>query len=94
METKFVGVVVALCIGLYIQGCATNSDGSTTIGVKGSPGWIESAPKRDVDAYFDAMQLHELCILWQVETRDRRNEVLNQIALSLQRRGRNPLLCY
>lgn len=81
---------------LGLSGCATNTDGSMTFGAKGSPGWIESAPKDDVKAYFDNMKPHELCILWQREKREGRirEPILNQISLSLERRGMNPLLCY
>lgn len=76
---------------LLLSGCATNSDGSTTVGARGSPAWIALAPQKDVQEHFDKMEVHELCILWR---RDGRSEVLNQISLSLKRRGMNPLLCY
>lgn len=77
---------------LVVSACATNSDGSTTIGARGSPAWIALAPQKDVQEHFDKMQVHELCILWQKERN--REEILNQISLSLKRRGMNPLLCY
>ena len=88
--------LVAITTCVVLSACATNSDGSTTLGRQGSPAWIESAPKKDVDEYFDSMKPHELCILWQRERRagQIREPILNQIALSLERRGMNPLLCY
>lgn len=82
---------LAACAALVV-GCATNSDGSVSLGVVGSPFWHEKAPQKDVHAYYDAMQVHELCILW-AEKYDRR-DVRKAISESLIRRNMNPLRCY
>lgn len=77
---------------VVLAGCATNSDGSTTLGVKGSPAWHDSAPRKDVEAYYDQMEVHDLCILWD-RTRNK-PEIRSEISLSLKRRGLDPLRCY
>lgn len=75
-----------------LLGCASHSDGSATLGVKGSPLWHTSAPRQDINAYYDAMPPHELCILW-ADKRDRK-DVRKEISESLIRRNMNPLYCY
>lgn len=85
-------VVVAALAAILVSGCATNSDGSVTAGVVGSPWWHEKAPRKDIEIYYDSMEPHQLCILW--EEKRGRSDVRNEISLSLKRRGMNPLLCY
>lgn len=84
--------VVCALMALVATGCATNSDGSVTMGLKGSIGWHESAPRKDIEAYYDAMEVHQLCITWA--DKYNRTDVRNEISSSLRRRGMNPLLCY
>ena len=84
MRVLIMGVVVLL------SGCATNVDGTTTIGQIESPAWFGTASQKTIEAHYDAMEPHQLCIRW-AETRTR---VRNQISNSLKRRGMNPLYCY
>lgn len=84
--------ISAVTVIIALAGCATNSDGSTTLGVKGSPFWHDNAPRKDVQAHYDAMPTHELCILW-AEKRGR-TDVRKEISESLIRRKMNPLYCY
>ncbi len=79
------------CAALLV-GCATNSDGSVSLGMVGSPAWHSSAPQKDVYAYYDAMPVHELCILWAEKYN--RSDVRKAISESLIRRNMNPLRCY
>lgn len=86
---------VLLCSVLLIaglSGCAVSQDGAMTLGMKGSPVWVARAPAGEVDAYFDAMQLHELCIQWK--TNPDYPKTLSAISRSLQRRNIDPLHCY
>lgn len=85
-------IATALFAAAALGGCATNSDGSTTVGMKGSPAWHDNAPRRDVEAYYDSMPVHELCIMWS-DKKDR-TDVRKEISNSLLRRKLNPLLCY
>lgn len=86
---RFLSIAIT-SIGLF--GCASNSDGTVSMGVKGSPAWHDNAPRKDVQAYYDAMPAHELCILW-AEKRNR-SDVRKEISESLIRRKMNPLYCY
>lgn len=83
---------ILIPVFLFFSGCASNSDGSMTLGVKGSPAWHSSAPRKDIELYYDDMEVHDLCILWD-RTRNL-PEVRREISLSLKRRGLDPLRCY
>lgn len=80
-----------------LVGCAINSDGSITTGLRGSPGWIKHAPREDVQAYFDGQSVPDLCWAFYYESgtksRMRREEVLSEIVQSLNRRGLTALSC-
>jgi len=45
-------------------GCAINSDGSITPGLRTSRLWQARAPQKDVEAYYDRKTVDELCELW------------------------------
>jgi hypothetical protein len=77
------------------SGCAVNSDGKVTFGMKGSPAWVESAPPAEVAAYYDAREVYDLCIEFREESRGGplRRSILIAIAESLKRRGRDPMTC-
>ncbi len=80
-----------------VAGCVFNSDASVTLGFRGSPAWIEDAPRGDVEAYFDAQSVSDLCWSFYYESgtpsRTRREVILREIGLSLERRGLSTLSC-
>ncbi len=75
-----------------IQSCSTNSDGSTTLGMEGSPLWNEFAPKSDITNYYANMQVYELCLIWADNWHSRK--IRKNIARALQAKGEDPLKCY
>ncbi len=88
---KTISMLVMLCASLSMIGCATNIDGTTTIGQIESHAWFNNASQKTIEAHYDAMEAHQLCIRW-AETKNTR--VRNEISNSLKRRGMNPLFCY
>lgn len=95
MRLVLTRVLAVLAFFSFITGCSTNLDGSYTFGARSSPGWAANAPKQDVEAYYDAFSVDELCAKWKaVSWEGRRVEsILDQIGSSLQRRGREPDFC-
>ena len=59
------GLVTCVMAG----GCAVNSDGSISSGIRGSRAWHRSAPAQDVWAYYDKKSLEELCEQWALSHR-------------------------
>lgn len=88
---------LAILLCTLVAGCAFNSDASMTMGFRGSPAWIEKAPRKDVEAYFDRQPLSELCWSYYYESgtrsRLRREAVLAEIEQSLTRRGLSKVVC-
>lgn len=82
----------AIIVFAVLTGCAVNQDGSATIGVKMSPAWHKTAPRADIEAHYDRMEVHDLCILW-ADSREKKY-IRQEISLSLRRKGLNPLHCY
>lgn len=83
-------VLALLCT--LLSGCAFNSDGSFSLGFRGSPAWIKDAPRQEVEAYFDGIPVTELCWSYYHESgaeknRLRRELILSEIERSLERRG-------
>ena len=75
-----------------IQSCSTNSDGSTTIGQKGSPFWNKFAPQSDIQNYYANMQVFELCLEWEDKWHSKNTR--KNIARALQAKGEDPLRCH
>lgn len=99
-DTRSVTPGRVLSLGMLISalfGCVINSDGSITAGLRGSPAWIEHAPREDVQAYFDGQSVPDLCWAFYYESgtksRTRREAVLSEIVQSLTRRGLTALSC-
>ena len=89
--------VFALLCAL-LAGCAFNSDGSFSLGFRGSPAWIKDAPRQEIEAYFDGILLPELC--WSLyyesgieKSRLRREVIVLEIERSLERRGLGTNAC-
>ncbi len=87
---------ISIIILFTAVGCAVNSDGTTTIGVRGSPAWLSSAPQKDIDAYYDAKQVYELCMDWdKAMTKGKYAQTLRRpISQALVRKGEKPDRCY
>jgi hypothetical protein len=84
-------VSLALLSLFVLASCSSNSNGGTTIGMKGSPYWNGSAPQADIDAYYAPLANYELCMIWAEKyfsSSTRRN-----IARELEKRGLNPMMC-
>lgn len=45
-------IVTIGCVAMMLQGCSTNSDGTKTLGMKGSSAWHKFAPIEEKIAYF------------------------------------------
>lgn len=88
---KSVFVLIAV-VSELISGCATNVDGSITLGQLESPAWFDTASEKTIERHFDSFQPHELCIKWAANPRHER--IRREISASLMRRNMNPLLCY
>jgi len=74
-----------------------NSDGSVTAGFRGSLAWIREAPRQDVEAYFDAEPVADLCsslyYAGGTSRTVRKEEVLAEVESSLRRRGLSSAVC-
>lgn len=81
-----------LCSLAVVAGCATNVDGSMSLGALESPAWWHSASTKTIETHFDSLQPHELCIKWAANSYNERMRA--EISKSLMRRNLNPLLCY
>jgi len=75
-----------------LAGCATNVDGSITLGALESHAWWDTASTQTIKTHFDSLQPHELCIKWAANPYNERMRA--EISKSLMRRNLNPLLCY
>ena len=75
-----------------IQSCSTNSDGSTTLGRKGSPAWNKFAPASDVRDYYANMEVYELCLEWEDKWNSK--SLRKNIARALKAKGEDPLRCH
>ena len=75
-----------------IQSCSTNSDGSTTLGRKGSPAWNKFAPASDVRDYYANMEVYELCLEWEDKWQSK--SLRKNIARALIAKGEDPLKCH
>ena len=71
--------------------CSSNSDGGTTLGMKGSTAWNRNAPREDIDRHYRKMEVYELCIEWQDTTSKSKRK---NISRALESRGKDPLMCY
>lgn len=86
------GKCLLLCSLVLVAGCATNVDGSITMGQLESPAWWSTASEKTIEKHFDVLQPHELCIKWAANPYNER--IRAEISKSLLRRSLNPLLCY
>ena len=81
---------VLAALTLIATGCAINSDGSISAGLRGSPNWIRTAPRADIEEHFDRIPASELCRLLYLESgtrsRTRRDEVRAEVEATLARR--------
>ena len=75
-----------------LQSCSSNSDGSTTIGMKGSPVWNRLAPQSEIQNYYANMEVYELCLEWEEKWRSKNTR--KNIAKALKGKGENPLRCH
>ena len=82
--------VLGFAIALAVCGCAVNSDGTLSPGMRGSLNWHRDAPEADVKAYLDQMALDELCRYWGAEPPPGVGKAKLE---ALARRGKSPSDC-
>ncbi|MDF2371634.1 MAG: hypothetical protein P1V21_12655 [Rhizobiaceae bacterium] len=92
---RALGVFCICLMPMVLGACSTNSDGSVSAGVVGSPAWHLYAPPQDVTSYYDRLETFELCLRWDraVEKKIGIVEVRGAIGKTLIRRGKQPTYC-
>ena len=88
---KTIFLTTTLASVLLVSGCSTNSNGGTTLGVKGSPAWHKFAPASDVAAYYAHKEVYELCNIWNKKWRS--STTRNHISKALIKKGESPMYC-
>ncbi len=90
---KFLGIVV---LGFLLAGCATNTDGTFSMGVKGSAPWHATAGHQELLSYYLESDVDEICHIWkQLEDYNRDMRVRNRKAMkeALISKKIDPLFC-
>ena len=91
---KLLGIVV---LGLLLNGCAANKDGSYAIGLKGSLTWKATANHEDLVAFYLESGVDEICHSWKMvgENEYKKYRVRNRSAMkeALKTKGEDPLIC-
>ena len=93
---KFFFLAPFFCVIFLIYSCTPNSQGGYTIGVEGSPAWYKTAPRSDINAYWDKWATYELCIKWEEKYPGSSNNwerIRKEISQTLIRRSMDPLYC-
>tara|TARA_Y100000294_G_scaffold157088_1_gene158425 strand:+ start:580 stop:888 length:309 start_codon:yes stop_codon:yes gene_type:complete len=93
MMKKLLGIVV---LGLLLSGCATNKDGSYSLGLEGSLTWHATAGHQELVAYFLKSDVDEICHNWKWVAENNENfRIRNRNAMkeALKAKGEDPLIC-
>ena len=91
---KLLGIVV---LGLLLSGCATNKDGSYSLGLEGSLAWKATAGHEELVAFYLKSGVDEICHSWKDvgENTHKPYRVKNRNAMkeALKIKGEDPLIC-
>ena len=90
---KILGILV---LGLLLAGCATNTDGSYSLGLKGTVPWHATAGHQELVSYFLENDVDEICHIWKrMEDYDQDMRVRNRNAMkeALVFKKTDPLFC-
>ena len=89
-------VILILAMGLLLGGCATNKDGSYSLGLEGSLTWHATAGHQELVAYFLKSGVDEICHNWKwAGNYDEKFRIRNRNAMkeALKTKGEDPLIC-
>ena len=90
---KLLSIII---LGLLLSGCATNKDGSYSLGLEGSLTWHATAGHQELDANFLKSGVEEICHNWKwAGNYDENLRIRNRNAMKevLKTKGEDPLIC-
>ena len=88
--------ILIIVLGLLLSGCATNKDGSYSLGLEGSVTWHATAGHQELVTYFLKSDVDEICYMWKwVGSNNQDFRVRNRKAMkeALKTKGEDPLIC-
>ena len=89
-------VIIILLLSFIVSNCSKNSSGGYTIGKNTSPAWYSTAPKTDINRYFDNKSTMQLCLMWEENypgSKSMWKENRIEIGNALSRRGKDQFFC-
>jgi hypothetical protein len=89
-------VIAAVFLGLLLNGCTTNSDGTFSAGVEGSKVWHATAGHQELTRYYLKSGVDEICYHWELfDDYDQNSRVRNRNAMkeALTIKKVDPLMC-
>jgi len=96
MVINIKSIIFVVFIAVFLTSClAVNQKGGISVGRQGSPAWIKTSTKQEVNNFFDNKPIYELCMIWSERYKGdtAARVVRTEIAKSLDRRGENPMKC-